>query len=152
MRFETGDFHETLPRLLDASASVAPAEVAVVACHACSHLTDAIIATCIARGVDFAVMPCCQRDLQSQGQMALVAKSLGIKEGEAIDVAQMGGILARGYDCRFRTIDASRRSTGCSFARARAVTRLQRKLVEESSARKMTQIYSRVCKQQKQKA
>ena len=153
VRFVTGDFQESLPRLLD-GGKLLPSEIAVVACHACSHLTDSIVAMCIARGVDFAVMPCCQRDLQSQGQMAIVAKTLGIKEGEAIDVARMGGILARGYDCRFRTIDASITPVNrllVGLARVRPELELQRKLVEESSARKMTQIYSRVYEQQKQK-
>ena len=39
--------------------------------------------------------------------MALVAKALGVSQHEAIDVARLGSILARGYDCRWRTIDAT---------------------------------------------
>ena len=84
--FELGDFHQTLPRLLE---SLPASEIGVVACHACTHLTDSIISMCIERGVDFAVMPCCQRDLYTQHQMALVAKSLNIKEHAAIDVSHV---------------------------------------------------------------
>ena len=50
----TGDLRATLPATL---AALQPSSVAVVACHACSHLTDEILHACAVAGVDFAVMP-----------------------------------------------------------------------------------------------
>jgi len=147
VRFEVGDFYTTLPALLD---SLPPADVGVVACHACSHLTDGIIAMCVERGVKFAVMPCCQRDLQTQNQMAVVAKSLGIKEDAAIDVARMGGILARGYDCRWRTIDAAitpknRMLVGLGQVKSEAID--ARRRIRDESTVKLGKIYKRVYEQ-----
>lgn len=141
---QVGDFHTLLPTLLD---SMPAREVAVLACHACTHLTDSLIATCIERGVDFAMMPCCQRDLHTQGQMAIVAKSLGIGEQAAIDVARMGGILARGYDCRWRTVDASitpqnRILIGLGQVKPAALQARQK--VEDASNAKIAKIYKRI--------
>eukprot|EP00976_Prorocentrum_cordatum_P031974 650061-Prorocentrum_minimum.AAC.1 len=51
----TGDFRDTLPGVL---AAHDPKKVAVVACHACSHLTDEILASCQRAQVDFAVRSC----------------------------------------------------------------------------------------------
>ena len=144
LQFVVADFKVALPELL---SRYAPSEVAVVACHACTHLSDAIVSTCIAAGVDFAVMPCCQRDLLTQGQMGLVAKSLRIKESEAIDIARMGGILARGYDCRWRTIDAAitpQNRLLIGMAHTKPSVARQRQLVEASTANKMSLIYERV--------
>jgi hypothetical protein len=145
VRFLAGDFKELLPALLDSVER--PTDIAVVACHACTHLTDAIISMCIARGVDFAVMPCCQRDLLTQGQMAIVAKSVGIKEQVAVDIARLGGIAARGYDCRWRTIDAAitpQNRVLIGLARLKPGVALQRQLVEANSSAKIKQIYSRI--------
>jgi hypothetical protein len=144
LHFLVGDVKGCLPKLLE---RYPPSEIAVVACHACSHLTDSIIDMCILRGVDFAVMPCCHRDLKTQGQMALVAKSLGIKEHETIDVARMGSILARGYDCRWRTID--KRTTPenrllVGLARLKPGVVQQRKKIEDNQEAKLVQIYSRI--------
>ena len=58
-----------LPALLAACDD--PSDVAVVACHACSHLTDAIIDICVARGIDFACLPCCQRDMLTSNYNAV---------------------------------------------------------------------------------
>ena len=146
IEFVTGDFNESLPALLD-GCGLAASEIAVVACHACTHLTDRIVSMCIARGIDFAVMPCCQRDLQTNGQMAIVAKSLKIGEHAAIDVARLGGIVARGYDCRWRTIDAAITPENrllVGLAKLKPSVALQRKLVEDRSSAKITQIYSRI--------
>ena len=79
----------------------------VVACHACSHLSDSAIDACIEARCDFAVMPCCHKDHLTANQMALVAKTLKVNVHEAVDVARLGGIVARGFDCRWRTIDAA---------------------------------------------
>ena len=81
VEFVVDDFKTSLPSLL---RRFEPSRVGVVACHACTHLTDAIVAMSIDAGVDFAVMPCCQRDLLTNGQMALAAKSLRVREAEVI--------------------------------------------------------------------
>ena len=119
LRFLRSDFKRVLPGLLAGGAAspapcaelgldgIDPSEIAVVACHACGHMSDEIIAMCIRAGADFAVMPCCHRDRDTQNQMALVAATLGTSEHAAIDAARVGSITARGYDCRWRTIDAS---------------------------------------------
>jgi hypothetical protein len=73
--------------------------------HACGQLTDFVIDACIEAQVDFAVMPCCHRDLRTANQMQIVAKSLGVSKSGLIDVARLGAIVARGFDCRWRTID-----------------------------------------------
>lgn len=102
LKFVQGDFRSTLADVL---ALFDPEGVLVVGCHACNNLTDQLIQQSITAGVDFAVMPCCHRD--DRKQMCHVAKSLGITEHAAIDVARMGAIVAHGYDCRWRTIDES---------------------------------------------
>ena len=149
VRFVTGDVLDTLPATLSAAfyKGVAPREVAVLACHACSHLTDSIIDVCVSLGVDFAVMPCCHRDLRTQGQMAICAKTLGVSEHAVIDVARLGAITAQGFDCRWRTIDATitpenRMLVG--LAHIKPGVALQRKLIEDSSGAKLKHIYSRL--------
>ena len=119
LHFLRQDFKRALPGLLaggEASpipytalglADLAPSEIGVIACHACSHMSDEIIRMCIRAGVDFAVMACCHRDRETQGQMALVAATLGTSEHAVIDAARMGSVTARGYDARLRTIDSS---------------------------------------------
>ena len=105
IRYVLGDFRDTLPGLL--AGLRAPEEAMVVACHACSHLSDSAIDACIEARCDFAVMACCHKDHLTANQMALVAKTLKINVHEAVDVARLGGIVARGFDCRWRTIDAA---------------------------------------------
>jgi hypothetical protein len=128
VRFVTGDFRASLPALLAREAAVPsevrhradspsdwrlaqlprPSQVAVVACHACGHLTDAMIDACICAGVDFAAMPCadhsskcnqaaphcrraramcrcCHRDDHTQKQMGLAAATLGTSEHKVIE-------------------------------------------------------------------
>ena len=146
LHFDVGDLHTRLPLILD-NAKLPPSEIAVLACHACSHLTDAIIDICVARGIDFACLPCCQRDMLTSNQMALVAKSLKISEHAAIDVARLGGVIARGYDCRWRTIEASitpQNRLIVGLARVSAEAALRRQKVEEASNKKIKQIYQRV--------
>ena len=53
------------------------------------------------------MMPCCHRDLRTANQMQIVSKSLGVNKSGLIDVARLGAIVARGFDCRWRTIDKS---------------------------------------------
>ena len=122
-------------------------QVGVVACHACSHLTDALVSMCIEAGVDFAVMPCCHRDLHTQGQMGIVAKSFRLKEHEVIDIARLGGIVARGYDCRWRTIDASitpenRMLVGLANLKPNAA--FNRLMVQQTTDAKLSHIYAKI--------
>ncbi len=142
--FATGDFRDVLPALLRQQPA---AKIAVVACHACGHLTDAVVDMCVELGIDFAVMGCCHKDTQTQGQMGLVAKSLGIKEHEAIDVARLGGIVGRGYDCRWRTIDKSITPENrmlIGLARLGPGVALQRAMYEQATEAKMSKVYSRI--------
>ena len=146
VHFVRGDLADWLPALLDGSGLPA-SEMAVVACHACSWLTDTIIGMCIARGVDFAVLPCCHKDLHTSHQMGVVAKSLQISEHAAIDVARLGSIVSRGYDCRWRTIDPKitpQNRMMIGLARIKPSVALMRQQNVATSGAKMVQIYTRV--------
>ena len=90
LRVVTGDFRTSLP---DTLSQLEPSRVAVVACHACSHLTDEVLHACAEAGVAFAVMPCCHRDTArdvDKGQIAHAGDSLGIGVGAAMDLVRMG--------------------------------------------------------------
>lgn len=58
LSFLTCDMRAGLPSLLDSEGD--PSRVLVVGVHCCNQLTDDLIRICTERGVDFAVMPCCQ--------------------------------------------------------------------------------------------
>lgn len=80
------DLRTALPRLLAAERG----RVLVLACHACAHLTEQIVAACAARrphAADFCVMPCCQRAPQAVKQ---VAKGIGVDVGAAMDFVLLG--------------------------------------------------------------
>lgn len=47
------------------SSFAALRSTAVIACHACAHMADAIVGICLSFGVDFAVMPCCYKVLST---------------------------------------------------------------------------------------
>ena len=86
-------------------------------------------------------------DLQTNGQLALVAKSLHITEHQAIDVARMGAICAHGYDCRWRTIDAKvspQNRLLIGLASVKPSVALKRSLVEKQTADKLKLIYGRL--------
>ena len=62
-------------------------------------------------------------------------------------MARMGGILARGYDCRWRTIDSSITPENrllVGLAHLKPGVALQRQIIKDSSTAKMSQIYSRI--------
>eukprot|EP00325_Prymnesiales_sp_UTEX-LB-985_P024480 CAMPEP_0174738290 /NCGR_PEP_ID=MMETSP1094-20130205/69699_1 /TAXON_ID=156173 /ORGANISM="Chrysochromulina brevifilum, Strain UTEX LB 985" /LENGTH=88 /DNA_ID=CAMNT_0015941667 /DNA_START=6 /DNA_END=272 /DNA_ORIENTATION=- len=85
--------------------------------------------------------------MHTQGQMAIVAKTLRCNEHEVIDVARLGGIVARGYDCRWRTIDAKISPENrllIGLAHVKPAVAFNRQLVEDNANKKMTTIYSRV--------
>eukprot|EP00005_Dracoamoeba_jomungandri_P003977 CAMPEP_0174258790 /NCGR_PEP_ID=MMETSP0439-20130205/7733_1 /TAXON_ID=0 /ORGANISM="Stereomyxa ramosa, Strain Chinc5" /LENGTH=211 /DNA_ID=CAMNT_0015342429 /DNA_START=223 /DNA_END=859 /DNA_ORIENTATION=- len=85
-----------------------PSDIAVVACHACSHLSDSILDFSFDFGVEVAIMACCHKDgvkLPSKNQYRVAAKYLGLPLGAVKDVATLGKILQAGYECRWRTID-----------------------------------------------
>ena len=79
--------------------------------------------------------------------MGLVASSLGTSEHAAIDVARMGGIIARGYDCRWRTIDASITPENrmlIGLARHKAGALANRKASEKEADERMGRIYAKI--------
>ena len=119
----------------------------VVACHACSHLSDSLIDVCIEAKVDFAVMPCCHRDLRTANQMALVAKSLQTSKAGAIDAARLGAIVARGFDARWRTIDAAITPENrilVGLARPKGEGRKVRAEIAKQSDMKLSHVYARI--------
>lgn len=80
------DLRTALPRLLAAERG----RVLVLACHACAHLTEQIVAACAARrplAADFCVMPCCQRAPQALKQ---ATKAMRVDVGAAMDFVLMG--------------------------------------------------------------
>eukprot|EP00929_Paragymnodinium_shiwhaense_P010103 TRINITY_DN11459_c0_g1_i2.p1 TRINITY_DN11459_c0_g1~~TRINITY_DN11459_c0_g1_i2.p1 ORF type:complete len:707 (-),score=136.08 TRINITY_DN11459_c0_g1_i2:30-2150(-) len=105
--YQEGRIQERLPTLLKGLAA-RPARVLVVACHACQHLADSIIDTCIEAQVDFMVCPCCPKD--HQGGIQNAAAACGVDFGKAMTIAQMGrilGVTMGRCDVRLRTFDES---------------------------------------------
>mmetsp|Transcript_5215 Transcript_5215/g.9927 ORF Transcript_5215/g.9927 Transcript_5215/m.9927 type:complete len:325 (+) Transcript_5215:215-1189(+) len=106
LQVELGDFRRTLPEAL---TKFEANKVVVVACHACSHLSDEVLQMCSHAHVDFAVMPCCHRDQArdvDRGQIKHAADECNISLGLAMDLVRMGRMQALGYFMRFRTVDA----------------------------------------------
>eukprot|EP00899_Mesostigma_viride_P018137 jgi/Mesvir1/26324/Mv22504-RA.1 len=95
-----GDLRDELPTLLERL----PGDTLVLACHACSHLTDIILDICATKRVDFAVMPCCHKD-RDGNQVTVAAASLGIPMAAAMDLVRFGRMQQLGYTVRWRTID-----------------------------------------------
>jgi len=97
-------------RRLLAAEGVAAADAAVVGCHVCGALSDALIEECLGAGVEFAVMPCCHGEKGAQGLATKqAAKVLGVRLGTLTDAARYGVIAAAGggWGARLRTIDAA---------------------------------------------
>ena len=97
-------------RRLLAAEGVAAADAAVVGCHVCGALSDALIEECLGAGVEFAVMPCCHGEKGAQGLATKqAAKVLGVRLGTLTDAARYGVIAAAGggWGVRLRTIDAA---------------------------------------------
>eukprot|EP01125_Pyxidicula_operculata_P012074 TRINITY_DN3959_c0_g1_i2.p1 TRINITY_DN3959_c0_g1~~TRINITY_DN3959_c0_g1_i2.p1 ORF type:complete len:207 (-),score=26.86 TRINITY_DN3959_c0_g1_i2:47-667(-) len=107
VRFVESNFFDVLPSLLEElqkeHGSNLSSSVAVVACHACAHLSDAIMEMCFKHKVEFAIMPCCHTDNENSS-IKTASKSLGITLGAARDLITMGRIIQAGYECKWRTI------------------------------------------------
>uniref|UniRef100_A0A7S4BH53 Uncharacterized protein n=2 Tax=Chrysotila carterae TaxID=13221 RepID=A0A7S4BH53_CHRCT len=102
---------------------------------------------CVAKGVDFAVMPCCHRDLKTQGQMKIVAKYLGTSPHTAIDVARVGAITSGGFDCRWRSIPANITPENrilVGLAKHKLTSLAMRAECETNSDRKLSHIYAKI--------
>lgn len=108
VKFCAGDISEAgwLSSLL-AREEVDASEVMVVACHACSMLSDELIRECVQCKVEFAIMPCCQGEDSRKGKMMLnAARNLNMPMGQLIDIARLGVIEASpGYKATLKRID-----------------------------------------------
>eukprot|EP00438_Fugacium_kawagutii_P010222 Skav234254 [mRNA] locus=scaffold1464:683874:685073:- [translate_table: standard] len=108
VQFRAGDISEVgwLSRLLD-KEEVDPSEVMLVACHACSLLSDELIRECVRCQVEFAIMPCCHGEESRKGMMMLnTAKNLDLEHGLLIDIARLGVIEeSPGYKASMKRID-----------------------------------------------
>lgn len=145
LTFVTGDFRPILAELLARGGD--PSTLAVVAVHACNFLTDAVIETCVAAGVDFAVMPCCGRDTLTAGQLTRVASTLKTSLHAVVDVTRFGMILGHGFDCRWRTIDSTitpenRILVGLASKSKGSVERVERSKANADA--KMSYIYAKI--------
>ena len=81
--------------------------ILVVACHACSHLSEEILEIACNYRVHVAVMPCCQKDRTPGSPWKAVSKNLSVPIAKLIDVLQCGKIMALGsHDVRLKCIDA----------------------------------------------
>ena len=103
-----GDLREMLPTLLESEKD--KGRICVVACHACAHLTDRVLETSCAYGVDVAVCPCCHRDGasdQDRGNIASAARQNDLPLSVAMDLVRMGRMQASHYDVRWRTVPKS---------------------------------------------
>jgi hypothetical protein len=98
--------HEALRTALPRLLAEAQGPVLVLACHACAHLSEALVQICAARrpaAADFAIMPCCQR---SPGAFKLAAaKGLGLELGAAMDMVLVGKCMQLGFECSVRLLD-----------------------------------------------
>lgn len=78
--------------------TTSPAQVMVVACHACQHLTDETLEIASEYGVNVAVMPCCQKDLN--GSWKKLSKLLANRNetthsfGTIMDLLSAGKMMA----------------------------------------------------------
>ena len=110
VEFKNGDISEAgwLPSLLERKGIKAE-DVIVVACHACSLLSDELIHECMKAKVEFAIMPCCQGEDSRRGKMMLhTAKILGIGHDTIIDISRLGVIeQTPGYKAMMRCIDSA---------------------------------------------
>lgn len=108
--FQVGDISEAgwLKSILQ-TRNVDPSDVVVVACHACSLLSDELIDECISCQVEFAIMPCCHGgDNRRSKMMVNTGKLLEIPQGMVIDIARLGVIEGSpGYKATMRCIDSN---------------------------------------------
>ena len=86
--------------LHDNNPNISPANVLVVACHACQHLTDETLEIASEYGVNIAVMPCCQKDHRGswKGLSKRLAKSsqetASLSFGTIMDLLTAGKMMA----------------------------------------------------------
>lgn len=110
VQFQPGDISQVgwLSTLLE-KEEVDPSEVMLVACHACSMLSDELIRECVRCQVEFAIMPCCHGEESRKGMMMLnTAKNLNLEHGLLIDLARLGVIEeSPGYKASMKRIDES---------------------------------------------
>lgn len=108
VQFRPGDISQVgwLSTFLE-KEGVDPNEVMLVACHACSMLSDELIRECVRCQVEFAIMPCCQGEESRKGMMMLnTAKNLNLPHGLLIDIARLGVIEeSPGYKASMKRID-----------------------------------------------
>ena len=74
----------------------------VLACHACAHLTEQIVAICAAAKADFCVMPCCQRPPTS---VKTAMHELKIPSTVAMDLVMIGRCQQLGYEVHLKLVD-----------------------------------------------
>ena len=72
--------------------TISPANVLVVACHACQHLTDETLEIASEYGVNVAVMPCCQKD--HNGTWKHIANRNSLSFGMVMDLLAAGKMMA----------------------------------------------------------
>ena len=90
----------------DALTWTEPHRILVVACHACSHLTEEVFDISTRYGVHVAAMPCCQKDFSPGRCWKSSSQQLGIGIPVTIDLLQCGRIMGLGtYDVRMKMID-----------------------------------------------
>lgn len=80
--------------------------VAVVACHACAHLTGDVIEAAARAGCSVATMSCCHSRKTHGDAIWHAARAHNLNFGAAADMATLGRMQALGMDVRFRQIDA----------------------------------------------
>ena len=113
LRYRDECLRTGLPAELDVALdATAQTRVLVVACHACQHLSEEVVEIASSRGVQVAVMPCCQKD-HSRRWKAL-GKQLGLGIGPLMDLllagratsTQCGRAAGVAYGVKVKLIDA----------------------------------------------
>lgn len=100
IRYIESPLDTALPALLEEND-----DAVAVACHACQHLSAEVVRIAIASSRDFAVMPCCHKDLSGEVKHAAAAAEVPL--GVAMDLCMLGAIQATPrYRGSLRTIDA----------------------------------------------
>mmetsp|Transcript_18236 Transcript_18236/g.44057 ORF Transcript_18236/g.44057 Transcript_18236/m.44057 type:complete len:389 (+) Transcript_18236:328-1494(+) len=91
----------------DALTWTEPHRILVVACHACSHLTEEVFEISTRYGVHVAAMPCCQKDFSPGRCWKQSSQQLKIGIPITIDLLQCGRVMGLGtYDVRMKMIDS----------------------------------------------
>eukprot|EP00980_Cylindrotheca_fusiformis_P009329 scaffold2047_cov129-Cylindrotheca_fusiformis.AAC.8 len=92
--------------LQKALATTSRSRILVVACHACQHLSEEIVAIACRFGVSSAAMPCCQKDLSRGGSWKSASKNLGVPLEYVMDILLAGRIMGQGtHEVRMKCLD-----------------------------------------------